>query len=199
MKARNKAKPRGKNSKRKNSPKPKDIAPASPNPSLDNRVVSMDNIWHAIRFPSASNSSMIYKMFINGEWIESSNKQTFEVRNSYDNSVVGRVQKATKEDALRTVEAAFNAKSSMAKMDAIQRIELLDKIKDLVSEHREELIDMLIREAGKPRVYAEGEVKATIERLHYACEETKIMYGEYIPGDLISGTSQKFALVSGSL
>jgi len=139
---------------------------------------------------------MIYKMFINGEWMESSNKQTFEVRNPYDNSFVGRVQKATKEDALRAIEAAFGAKQAMAKMEAIQRIELLDKIKDLVAEHREELIEMLIKEAGKPRTYSEGEVKATIERLHYACEETKIMYGEYIPGDLISGTSQKFALVS---
>ncbi len=155
-----------------------------------------DNVWHAVRFPSASNGLMIYKMLINGEWVESSNRHTFEVRNSYDNSVVGRVQKATKEDALRAVEAAFNAKSAMAKMDAIDRIELLEKIKGLVSEHKEELIGMLIQEAGKPRTYAEGEVKATIERLHYAAEETKVMYGEYIPGDLISGTSQKFALVS---
>ena len=153
-------------------------------------------IWHPVRFPSASNGLMIYKMLINGEWVESSNRHTFEVRNSYDNSIVGKVQKASKEDALRAVEAAFSAKSAMAKMDAIERIELLEKIKGLVSEHREELIEMLIQEAGKPRAYAEGEVKATIERLHYACEETKIMYGEYIPGDLISGTSQKFALVS---
>jgi glyceraldehyde-3-phosphate dehydrogenase (NADP+) len=156
----------------------------------------MDDLWHALRFPAASDGVMIYKMFINGEWVESSNKKTFEVRNSYDNSIVGKVQKATKDDALRAIEAACNAKAAMAKMDAIQRIELLDKIKDLVAEHKEELIDMLVHEAGKPRAYAEGEVKATIERLHYACEETKIMYGEYIPGDLISGTSQKFALVS---
>ncbi len=164
--------------------------------SVENKVAPMENFWHPLRFPAASDGAMVYKMFINGEWVESSERRTFEVRNPYDNSVVGRVQKATKEDALHAVEAAYNARPSMAKMDAIQRIELLDKVKDLVSEHREELIGMLIKEAGKPRTYAEGEVKATIERLHYACEETKIMYGEYIPGDLISGTSQKFALVS---
>jgi acyl-CoA reductase-like NAD-dependent aldehyde dehydrogenase len=156
----------------------------------------MDDIWSAVRFPSASNGSMIYKMLINGEWVESSSRHTFEVRNPYDGSLVGVVQKATNEDALVAVDAAFSAKTVMAKMEAIERIELLEKIKGLVSEHKEELIQMLIHEAGKPKAYAEGEVKATIERLHYAAEETKVMYGEYIPGDLISGTSQKFALVS---
>ncbi|MEM5812619.1 MAG: aldehyde dehydrogenase family protein, partial [Candidatus Aenigmatarchaeota archaeon] len=139
---------------------------------------------------------MIYKMFINGEWVESSNRQTFEVRNSYDNSVVGRVQKATREDALRAVEAAFAAKKSMEKMETVKRIELLEKIKELVDEHKNELVDMLIQESGKPRVYAEGEANATIERLHCAAEEVKTMHGEYIPGDLISGSSQKFAIVS---
>lgn len=156
----------------------------------------MDSIWHAVRFPSGSDGTMIYKMLINGEWVESSNKKTFEVKNSYDNSVVGRVQKATKEDALRAVEAAYSARPLIAKMDSVQRIELLHKTKSLVEEHKEELIQMLIQEAGKPRAYCEGEVKATIERLHYASEEARIMYGDYIPGDLVSGTGQKFAIVS---
>lgn len=156
----------------------------------------MESVWHALRFPSGSDGVMIYKMLINGEWVESSNKRTFDVRNSYDNSIVGRVQKATKEDALRAVESACNSKPLIAKMDAVQRIEMLHKIKSLVEEHKEELISMLIQEAGKPRAYCEGEVKATIERLHYAAEEARIMYGDYIPGDLVSGTNQKFALVS---
>ena len=174
-------------------------APASPAPVQTKpaeKVPQTAETWHAMRFPAASDGTMIYKMFINGEWVESSNRHTFPVIDSFDNSVVGKVQKASKEDALRAIEAAVSAKPVMAKMDAIQRIDMLEKIKDLVSEHKEELIQMLVQEAAKPRAYAEGEVKATIERLHYACEETKIMYGEYIPGDLISGTSQKFALVS---
>ena len=193
-----KAKSRKHSAKKSYAPKVPAAAPVSPSPpSPENKPAQFSGeVWHAIRFPSASDGTIIYKMFINGEWVESSNKHTFPVIDSFDNSVVGKVQKASKEDALRAIEAAFNAMPVMAKMDAIQSIEMLDKIKDLVAEHKEELIQMLIQEAAKPRAYAEGEVKATIERLHYACEETKIMYGEYIPGDLISGTSQKFALVS---
>ncbi len=156
----------------------------------------MDSIWNAMRFPAGSDGKIIYKMFINGEWVESSNRKTFDVRNPYDNSLVGRVQKSTKDDALKAVEAAHSARQLIAKMDTVDRIQLLHKIKGLAEEHKEELIEMLIQEAGKPRAYAEGEVKATIERLHYAAEEAKIMYGEYIPGDLVSGASQKFAIVS---
>lgn len=197
-----KAKPKHAAKKRYVSkPAARSVAPSASEKKAAHTEVSITGMpsgetWHPLRFPSASEGVMIYKMFINGEWVESSNRHTFAVTNPFDNSIVGKVQKASGEDALRAIEAAFSAKPVMAKMDTIQRIEMLDKIKDLVAEHKEELIDMLVHEAGKPRVYAEGEVKATIERLHYACEETKIMYGEYIPGDLISGTSQKFALVS---
>jgi acyl-CoA reductase-like NAD-dependent aldehyde dehydrogenase len=155
----------------------------------------MGNVWDAIRF-SGSGGQAVYRMYINGKWVESSDKKTFEVRNPSNGSVVGLVQKATKDDALRAVDAAWNSKSVIGGMDAVERIELLEKIKDLVSEHKDEMVSMLIKEAGKPRGYAEGEVKATIERLHCAAEEAKTMYGEYIPGDLVEGTSKKFAIVS---
>ncbi len=154
------------------------------------------DIWYDVRFPSASDGSVIYKMFINGRWTESGTKETFEVRNPYNGNLVARVQKATAEDANQAVEAAWKARSLIAGMDAVDRIALLRRIAENVKEHREELIDVLIKEAGKPRHFAEGEVGATVQRLELAAEEVRTLEGKYIPGSLVPKTKNRFAIVS---
>ncbi|RLJ09191.1 MAG: hypothetical protein DRP13_00805 [Candidatus Aenigmatarchaeota archaeon] len=137
-----------------------------------------------------------YKMFINGKWVNAKDKKTFDVYNPYDGSLVGKVPRAGKEDVEKAVNAAFDAKHKIAGTDAIERVELLKRISNLLEKHKDDFIDILIKEAGKPRAYAEGEVKATIERLAVTAEEIKTMRGEYIPGDQAPGTSNRFAIVT---
>jgi len=149
------------------------------------------DIWSAIK--SGQNT---YKLFIDGKWVTSSSKKTFDVRNPHDNSLVGRVQSATKSDASMAVEAAYRAKDVIAGMDAIERIEILEKIHSLVLKHQKDMINIIVKEAGKPFETARGEVNATAERLHLATEEAKYLEGAYIPGDLVQGTSRRFAIVS---
>ena len=153
-------------------------------------------IWHPIRFPSANDGSTIYKMLIDGKWVESSSRETFEVMNPYSGRLVGRVQKASSEDANRAVEAAWKARPLIAGMDAFDRTELLRKMADTVKEHKDKLIDTLIQEAGKPHHFAEGEVGATIQRLQLAAEEIRTLEGKLIPGNLVPKTANRFAVVS---
>jgi glyceraldehyde-3-phosphate dehydrogenase (NADP+) len=161
------------------------------------QIISMEgNVWHPVRFPSGSDRSTIYKMLIDGEWVESSDRQTFDVKDPYDGGLVARVQKATPDDANRAVEAAWKARASMAGMDAVDRIELLRRIADNVKEHKDELVEVLIREAGKPAHFSDGEVDATIQRLQLAAEEIRAMEGKYIPGSLVPKSANKFAIVT---
>lgn len=148
-------------------------------------------IWDAIK-----SGPDTYKLFIGGKWVVSSGKKTFDVRSPHDNSLVGRMQSATKKEAEDAVEAAWKAKDVIAGMPAIERIELLEKIKEQVIKYQDDLVNIIVREAGKPLETARGEVKATAQRLHLAAEETKHMEGEYIPGDIVPDTASRFALVS---
>ncbi len=49
------------------------------------------------------------KLFINGEWVESINGQTFETRNPATGEVLDYVHEAEEEDVNRAVEAAREA------------------------------------------------------------------------------------------
>jgi glyceraldehyde-3-phosphate dehydrogenase (NADP+) len=152
----------------------------------------MASIWKPVRKGRTSE----YRMFIDGRWVQATGKGTFEVHDPADGSLVGRVPAALKKDAEAAVNAAFRAKSAIGGMDTIERIELLDRISELVREHKKDLVDIISREAGKPVHYAEGEVKATAERLHLASEEARKFKSEFIPGDLVPGTSHRMAMVA---
>ena len=72
------------------------------------------SIFDSIRF--VRNNETVYKMLINGKWVESSD--TSEIKSPVDGSLVARVQKANKDDAEKAVQAAFDAKPKIANMDA---------------------------------------------------------------------------------
>jgi glyceraldehyde-3-phosphate dehydrogenase (NADP+) len=160
---------------------------------LDNyKQVIMVNIWKPVK---TSGKAPEYRMFIGGRWVKASEGGTFEVRDPSDGSLVGNAPAALKKDADSAIEAAWNARAAMSDMEIVERIELLDSMSDLVREHSKDFVKILMREAGKPVTYAEGEVKATIERLHLAAEEARKFTDDYIPGDLVPGKKSRFAIV----
>jgi glyceraldehyde-3-phosphate dehydrogenase (NADP+) len=140
------------------------------------------SIFDSIRF--VRNNETVYKMLINGQWIETSD--TSEIKSPADGSTVARVQKANKEDAEKAVQAAFNAKTKIANMDASERSKILDKIGDLLEQNKDEFIDIIMKESGKTMKQAQGEINASLDRLHYAADEAKETRGEIIKGDVTS-------------
>lgn len=139
------------------------------------------SIFDKIRFEA--NNETVYKMFINGKWVESSKKQTKELKSPIDDSLIAKFQKASKKDAEKAVQAAFNAKPVIANMDPAERGKILDKMGNLLEEHKQEFIDIISWESGKTKSLAEGELKASIARLHYAADEAKQITGELIKAD----------------
>jgi acyl-CoA reductase-like NAD-dependent aldehyde dehydrogenase len=137
-------------------------------------------IFDSIR--SVKNDQIVYKMLINGQWIEASN--TFEIKSPADDSLIARVQKANQTEAEQAVLAAFNAKPKIANMDACDRAKLLDKMGDLLDQFRNEFISIIMKESGKTLKQAQGEVQSSIDRLHLAADEAKEIRGEIIKGDV---------------
>jgi len=141
------------------------------------------------------NNQTVYEMLINGEWIKSSTRETIDVTSPIDGSFVAKVQKASVKETENAVEAAFNTKHIIEKMDAFDRAKILDKAADLLEQNKEELINTIFWEAGKTKEQAKGEVEASIQRLHYAADEAKEIRGDFIKGDFAPSQRKTLGMV----
>ncbi|MBN2517694.1 MAG: aldehyde dehydrogenase family protein [Candidatus Altiarchaeota archaeon] len=155
----------------------------------------MAEVFDSMRFPSAEDGVQIYKMYIDGEWVEASNRATFEVRNPFDNSLLARVQKATINDAERAVSSAIANKGKMAHMDAVDRAKLLEKVGNLIYQYFDYFVSIIVADGGKPVSVARGEVEATAERFKFAAEEAKEIMGESLLGDNVPWHRRKVGMV----
>ncbi len=127
-----------------------------------------------------------YKMFIGGEWIRG--EKTVEVRNPYNGDVLGALPQATAQQVDRAVAHAYAHRSLMAEMPIHKRAAILEKTAVLLSANKEKMVRSMILESGKPRKWAEGEVKRGIENLKFAAEACKSIHGETVPMDASAGS-----------
>ncbi len=146
--------------------------------------MTVETIWDEMKFPSAEDGRTIYKMFIGGEWVESSTRKTFDVYNPADGSIVARAQRATREDAEAAIEAAFGARKEMASLTGVERSKILRKAAELIYEHKDFIAEVLCEESGKPIKVARGEVEAAAQRFEYASEECKYIFGDEMDGHM---------------
>jgi len=122
-----------------------------------------------------------FKMLLAGQWTSLSGK--IEVRSPADGALVATVPDGTEKEAALAVQAAYDNRNKIRLIPAVKKIEMFTKARELLLENKETVVEVLVREAGKPRSNAEGEVKATAERLKLTAEEYGSIRGEHIPGD----------------
>ncbi|MES2535098.1 MAG: 2-hydroxymuconic semialdehyde dehydrogenase [Pseudomonadota bacterium] len=90
-----------------------------------------------------------FKNFINGQWVASA--KTFEKRNPADNSLVGMVHEASRQDVDAAVKAARAALSGpWGKMKVQERADMLHAIANGILRRAEEFIAAEIADTGKP-------------------------------------------------
>lgn len=138
-------------------------------------------------------SHPVFKCLIDGRWINS--KDIKGIKSPIDNSLIGYMQLCTKDDVEKAIRAAVNAKPKMRNMAGIDRIDLLLKTKEIMLKHKENFVNAIMLNAGKPRKDAENEFNASIERLELSLQEANKIFGEYIPGDWNKDTKGRFAIV----
>jgi len=144
---------------------------------------------HDLRLPEvfkpiyefADDGSLKFKMLLAGSWI--SLQERVEVRSPIDEGLVATIPSASKGEADRAVEAAYINRHSIRVIPAVQKIEIFQEARDLLLGNSDAFVTVLALEAGKPRSNAEGEVRATAERLKLTPEEYGKIRGEHIPGD----------------
>jgi len=117
---------------------------------------------------------------IDGSWEPSDG--TIEVEDLAEGGVFAEVASATADQATAAVAAAHRAKRPMRETTIVQRAGWLEEIADGIAERKEELAEVIVREAGKPVSSAHGEVDSAAERFRRAAEEARNQQGEFIEG-----------------
>lgn len=124
---------------------------------------------------------MSLKMYINGEKVIAKNKDSIPVYNPTTSEVIDYIPNGGSDEALQAVKAAKEAFASWSQKTAEERSEYLIKWRDTIIEHKEEVLETICIESGKPRVEAEAELKAGLSNFTWYAEEAKRVYGETIP------------------
>jgi aldehyde dehydrogenase (NAD+) len=125
-----------------------------------------------------------YKLFINGEWVESSAGETFNDINPATLEIIGKPHKASEEDVKSAVESAHDAFDSWSSTPAPQRAKILFRAARLLEERKEELSRLLTVEMGKVLKEARGDVQEAIDIAYYAAGEGRRLFGETTPSEL---------------
>ncbi|MCE4617152.1 MAG: aldehyde dehydrogenase family protein [Desulfurococcales archaeon] len=128
------------------------------------------------------NGLPIFKAFIDGQWI--STRDVKEIVSPIDGSVIAGIYRLSYEEALSALRNVYTkGRWSARNMPGSRRLEVLEKLADLMEEYREVLARTLVVNAGKPVRSAMGEVLASIDRLRRAPLDLRVLPGDYIPGD----------------
>ncbi|GBC81376.1 Sulfoacetaldehyde dehydrogenase [bacterium HR10] len=118
-----------------------------------------------------------------------------EIRDPYDRAVIGVVHWASAEEAGEAVAEAVRAFEETRRLPSHARAEVLRRVAAALSERREELAQLITREAGKPIRDARLEVARAIQTFTVAAEEAKRLGGEMLPLDWMVGSENRWALV----
>lgn len=94
----------------------------------------------------------VKQLFINGRFVDSAKKETFDVINPNDETVLATMQRGGTADIDAAVDAARNAfeKGPWRTMDAYDRGACLLRLADLVDKHADELAAIEAINNGKP-------------------------------------------------
>lgn len=131
------------------------------------------------------------KLFIGGEWMEAN--QYSDLKSPYQDRVIAQIPIAEKEDVVKAIDSAEQAKEKMRKLTALERSEILERVVEIFKERFEECALILTKENAKPLKAARAEIARTIETYKFAAEEAKRIHGETIPMDAAKNGAGKFA------
>ena len=125
------------------------------------------------------------KNYIDGQWMESKSKETFQSINPANtDEVIGIVSKSGREDVDRAVQAAREAYEEWRLTPAPRRGEILFKVAEILVKQKEALARLETREMGKILAEGKGDVQEAIDMGYYMAGEGRRLSGETVPSEL---------------
>ncbi|XP_045487021.1 cytosolic 10-formyltetrahydrofolate dehydrogenase [Pieris rapae] len=148
----------------------------SSNQEINYEGVEMETNKMKIKFPT--------QLFIDGQFVDSDSGKTLTLINPSDESVICKVQSASKNDVDKAVKAAKKAfeEGEWSKISARERGQILFKLADLMEQHKEELATIESIDSGAVYTLAlKTHVGMSIETWRYYAGWCDKIQGSTIP------------------
>jgi lactaldehyde dehydrogenase/glycolaldehyde dehydrogenase len=123
------------------------------------------------------------KHYIDGEFYQPESSECINIVNPATEEEIEQIPVATKSRINQAFNAAAEAKKPWRKLPSHDRGNYLRDIADAVRENFERLVDTLVKDVGKPRRDAKGEVSGAIDYIEYMAEWDRRIEGDILPGD----------------
>ena len=121
------------------------------------------------------------QLFIDGHWIERENRDAGEVIDPSTGKVLGMLPHATTVDLDRAIAAAAGSFEGWKRTPALERSRILRSAAAHLRIRRQELVQLIALELGKPPAEAVRETETACEMLEWGAEEARRLYGRIIP------------------
>ena len=122
------------------------------------------------------------KAYVAGEWVNSANGDTFEVRNPANLEVISKVPDLGLDETRKAIDLAYDAQKLWSLKTGKERSSILKKFYELMMVNADDLAMIITAEMGKPLAEAKGEIVYGASFIEFFAEEAKRIYGETIPG-----------------
>ena len=135
-----------------------------------------------------------FPYFAAGEW--SLDGERLDIVSPIDLGVVAATARPSAQHGIAVLEKVYNVgRRRIRDMPGEERVEVFERAAEALERAREDLVNILMINAGKIRRAAEGEVDASIERLRLAKLDIRRIYGDFVPGDWSRDTLETEAIV----
>ena len=116
------------------------------------------------------------KLYINGEYIESKSNKWIEVENPATGEIIGKVPKATDREINLACESAYKAFEEFSKTSLEERISYIEKFKNWLVDHEEEIMDTILKELGVPiKISKPGQFDKQIKRIDTFIDQARLI------------------------
>ncbi len=102
------------------------------------------------------------KMYIDGQWVEGSSDKSIDNTNPFTDETLFSIRSADESDLDKAYDVAKGAQAEWAAMLPQNRRALIEKFAEVTLQHKEDIIEWLVKESGSTRIKAEGEFLASM-------------------------------------
>src|SRR5437868_3564774 len=122
------------------------------------------------------------RLLIDGQRVDSSSEEVFDLRSPVDGSIVATVVEASADDASSAVASAAKAfRGEWPRISPRERRRLMNRVAALIREHAEELAQLETRNVGKPIGDSRDEVGLAADCFEYYGGTTDKIGGQTLP------------------
>lgn len=121
------------------------------------------------------------QLFINGKWVDSSDRNTRDIVNPATGDTIGQVAQATPDDIAQVLEASKTGFDVWKAVSAWDRAKVLKKAAALIGVRKEAIASLMTKEQGKPLAESLGELERCCDVFEWCAEQATRSYGRVYP------------------